>query len=214
MPFYCSKRSASICVVLGPKKSSTYSSEYASGFSEPAASHLPAAPLLRNEGLLGQTPSPYCTLTVMVWVAVTRSWSFVAPVHGDLVGPLAQAFKLPFKTFLILIVHVCMDMRTFGALGQIVLHLKLSLTLSPSLGDVIITFDPSSIGALAGLSPAKTGAPLRQPTNATPNPMNPIRPITCIATSLFEPTEWTLQLTIPCRISSCLNTNRSPVENI
>ena len=58
MPFYCSKRSASICVVLGPKKSSTYSSEYASGFSEPAASHLPAAPLLRNEGLLGQTPSP------------------------------------------------------------------------------------------------------------------------------------------------------------
>jgi hypothetical protein len=58
MPFYCSKRSASICVVLGPKKSLTYSSEYASGFSEPAASHLPAAPLLRNEGLLGQTPSP------------------------------------------------------------------------------------------------------------------------------------------------------------
>jgi hypothetical protein len=33
MPFYCGKRSAGICVVLGPKKSSTYSSEYASGFS-------------------------------------------------------------------------------------------------------------------------------------------------------------------------------------
>jgi hypothetical protein len=32
MPFYCGKRSAGICVVLGPKKSSTYSSEYASGF--------------------------------------------------------------------------------------------------------------------------------------------------------------------------------------
>jgi hypothetical protein len=37
MPFYCGKRSAGICVVLGPKKSSTYSSEYASGFFEPAA---------------------------------------------------------------------------------------------------------------------------------------------------------------------------------
>ena len=57
MPFYCGKRSASICVVLGPKKSSTYSSEYASGFFEPVASHLPAAILPRNEGLLGQTPS-------------------------------------------------------------------------------------------------------------------------------------------------------------
>jgi hypothetical protein len=32
MPFYCGKRSAGICVVLDPKKSSTYSSEYASGF--------------------------------------------------------------------------------------------------------------------------------------------------------------------------------------
>jgi hypothetical protein len=32
MPFYCGKLSAGICVVLGPKKSSRYSSEYASGF--------------------------------------------------------------------------------------------------------------------------------------------------------------------------------------
>ena len=30
-----------ICVVLGPKKSSMYSSEYSSGFSGPAVSHLP-----------------------------------------------------------------------------------------------------------------------------------------------------------------------------
>jgi hypothetical protein len=44
MPFYCGKRSADICVVLGPKTSSTYSSEYACGFFEPAASHLPASP--------------------------------------------------------------------------------------------------------------------------------------------------------------------------
>ena len=54
MPFYCGKRSASICVVLGLKKSSAYSSEYAFGFFEPAALHLPAAPLPHNEGLLGQ----------------------------------------------------------------------------------------------------------------------------------------------------------------
>ena len=42
------------------EKSSAYSypSEYASGFFEPAASHLPATPLPRNEGLPGQTPSP------------------------------------------------------------------------------------------------------------------------------------------------------------
>src|SRR5688572_19251318 len=72
MPFYCGKRSAGICVVLGPKKSSTYSLGkervlarlgwegvigYASGFFEPAASHLPASLFPRNEGLLGQTPS-------------------------------------------------------------------------------------------------------------------------------------------------------------
>ena len=53
MPFCHGKGSAGICVVLGPEKSSTYSSEYASGFSAPAASHLPAAPLPHNDGLLG-----------------------------------------------------------------------------------------------------------------------------------------------------------------
>jgi hypothetical protein len=58
MPFCCGKRSADICVVLGPKKSSTYSSEYASGFFEPAASHLPASPFPRNEGLLRRTSWP------------------------------------------------------------------------------------------------------------------------------------------------------------
>src|SRR5207247_11480305 len=44
----------------------------------------------------------------------------------------------------------------------------------------------SSIGGLADLSSAKTGAPLRQLANAIPNPMNPIRPITCIATSCLN----------------------------
>jgi hypothetical protein len=57
MPFYCGKRSAGICVVLGSKQFSTYSSKCASGFFEPAASHLPASRLPRNEGLRGQTPS-------------------------------------------------------------------------------------------------------------------------------------------------------------
>jgi len=46
-----------ICVVLDPKKSSTYSSEYASGFSGPAASHLAAPPSPRHEGDAGQAPS-------------------------------------------------------------------------------------------------------------------------------------------------------------
>jgi hypothetical protein len=111
MPFYCGKRSAGICVVLGSKQSrpphhlggahkhgATYSSHrapstyslwnervprakrlswqawgrrvrqrlgwagvigYASGFFEPAASHLPAPPSPRNEGLLRQTPSRF-----------------------------------------------------------------------------------------------------------------------------------------------------------
>ena len=42
----CGERAAKICVVLGPKKSSTYCSEYASGFLEPAALHLLAAGFL------------------------------------------------------------------------------------------------------------------------------------------------------------------------
>ncbi len=55
MPFYCGKRAASISVVLGPRKSSTSCREYASGFLEPAALHLPAAHSPRIEGLLKQT---------------------------------------------------------------------------------------------------------------------------------------------------------------
>ena len=58
MPFYCGERSAGICIVLGPKKFSTYSVEYASGFFQPAASRLPAPSSPRHEGLLGQAPSP------------------------------------------------------------------------------------------------------------------------------------------------------------
>jgi|SRR5687767_7932815 hypothetical protein len=94
MPFYCGKRCAGICVVLGPKQSrpphhlggahkhgATYSSHrapstyslgkervlaplgwagvtgHASGFFEPATSHLPTSPFPCNEGLLRQTPS-------------------------------------------------------------------------------------------------------------------------------------------------------------
>jgi hypothetical protein len=72
MPVYCGKRSAGICVVVGPKKSSTYSSEYASGFFEPAASHLSAAPSPRNEGLLGQAPRLAGLFTS--WVVASLLW--------------------------------------------------------------------------------------------------------------------------------------------
>jgi len=44
------------CVVLGPKKSSMYSSEYTSGFSRPAALHLAAPPSPRYEGNVRQAP--------------------------------------------------------------------------------------------------------------------------------------------------------------
>jgi hypothetical protein len=57
LPFYCDERSTTICVVLGLEKSSTYSGEYASGFSGPAASHLVALPSPRHEGNVGQAPS-------------------------------------------------------------------------------------------------------------------------------------------------------------
>jgi len=64
MPFYYGKRSAGICVVLGSKNPHRIPSEgarlgalgwagtieYASGFFEPAVSHLPASPSPRNEG--------------------------------------------------------------------------------------------------------------------------------------------------------------------
>jgi hypothetical protein len=41
---YCGERSATICVLLGPKQYSMYSSEYTSGFSGHTASHLAAQP--------------------------------------------------------------------------------------------------------------------------------------------------------------------------
>ena len=40
-----------------PEKILTVLQQYASGFFEPVAVHLPAAPSPRNEGLLGQTPA-------------------------------------------------------------------------------------------------------------------------------------------------------------
>src|SRR6185295_8206602 len=48
------KRSASICVVLGSKKASTYFSEYASGFFEPCAAHLQQLLCLATIDLPGQ----------------------------------------------------------------------------------------------------------------------------------------------------------------
>ena len=54
--FYCDTRSAAICVVLGPQKSSLYPGEYISGFSGPAALQLAAPPSSCYEGNLGQAP--------------------------------------------------------------------------------------------------------------------------------------------------------------
>jgi hypothetical protein len=70
MPFYSDKRSAGLCVVLGPKKSSTYCREYASGFLGPAALHLPTACSPRNEGLLGQAPSQKYFLTALLHASI------------------------------------------------------------------------------------------------------------------------------------------------
>ena len=42
---------------------------------------------------------PYCTSTVMEWVAVTRSWSFVAPFTVILCGPLLRPLSSPLKPF-------------------------------------------------------------------------------------------------------------------
>ena len=50
LPFYCGKQCTGIYFVLSPEKASTYSSEYASGFSEPAVAHLPAPSSPRDEG--------------------------------------------------------------------------------------------------------------------------------------------------------------------
>jgi hypothetical protein len=57
-PFYYGERSAIICIVLGPKKSSMYSCEYTPGFFGPAASHLTAHLLcLVTNSNVGQVPS-------------------------------------------------------------------------------------------------------------------------------------------------------------
>ncbi len=59
LTFYCGERSTTICVVPGPERSSmySYSGEYTSGFSGPAASHLAAPPSPRHEAKVGQAPS-------------------------------------------------------------------------------------------------------------------------------------------------------------
>jgi hypothetical protein len=57
MLFCNSKLSAGDCVVLDPKKPSTYCREYTSSFLELAAVHVPTACPPHNAGLLGQAPS-------------------------------------------------------------------------------------------------------------------------------------------------------------
>jgi hypothetical protein len=44
-------------------------------------------------------PPPYSTSTIMVWLAFTRSWSFVAPVTVILWSPLLRPFSVPENPF-------------------------------------------------------------------------------------------------------------------
>jgi hypothetical protein len=41
----------------------------------------------------------YCTSTVMLWVAMTGSWSLVAPVTVTLCVPLLRPLSIPAKPF-------------------------------------------------------------------------------------------------------------------
>ena len=91
------ERSASICVVLGSKKASTYSSEYASGFFEPAASHLPAAPLPRNEGYLDRLQPPL--LFEEGLHLVEEAVAVLFHRHAALFGKFLEQFFLPSGQF-------------------------------------------------------------------------------------------------------------------
>ena len=53
---------------------------------------------------------------------------------GDRMRPPVQTLNLPRKTLLILSIHVCMDMRRLGALGQVVLHIERVADLVPIFG--------------------------------------------------------------------------------
>jgi len=50
-------------------------------------------------GVGGGWSQCYSTSMIMVWVAATRSWSFVAPVTVTLRSPLLRPFSVPEKPF-------------------------------------------------------------------------------------------------------------------
>src|SRR5437870_5048686 len=133
MPFYCGERSASICVVLGPKNPQRTPANTLPVFSS-------LRPRIYQQLLCLATKDYSDRLLALLHVngdgMVGRDKIVVlrGTFHGDLVIPLAQALKLPFKTLLILIIHVHMDMRSLGALGQFVLQLKAVVDLFPVLG--------------------------------------------------------------------------------
>src|SRR2546423_4414682 len=133
MPFYCGKLSASICVVLGPENPQRIPAN-----TPPVFSSL--RPRIYQQLLCLATKDYSDRLLALLHVDVDgmvgrdKIVVLCGAFHGDLVRPLAQALKLPFKTLLILIVHVSMDMRSLGALGQVVLQLKAIADLVPVLG--------------------------------------------------------------------------------
>jgi hypothetical protein len=92
--------------VLGLKKSSTYSSEYASGFSRPAASHLAAPPSPRHEGNVGQAPSNngscfnlmqaiYASIAQATWLRADMNFDYIniAALCSGTRTPLPKPFR-------------------------------------------------------------------------------------------------------------------------
>ena len=88
LTFYCGKRSATICVVLGLKTSSLYTSEYISGVSGPAAplrSTVPSTfwdqspmpdPAIRLHLTVGKLPQGFLTPYTLDIRALTQDLFF------------------------------------------------------------------------------------------------------------------------------------------
>jgi hypothetical protein len=56
-------------------------------------------PLVQETLVDLRTAGPYCTSMVMVWLAATSAWSFVAPVTVIWCVPLLKPLNVPWKPF-------------------------------------------------------------------------------------------------------------------
>src|SRR6185295_13862922 len=86
----------------------------------------------------------YCTSTVIVWLAATSAWSFVAPVTVIWCVPLLKPLNVPWKPFWYSLSTNTWAWAAWEPFVNSYFSSKLSLTLSPFLGEVIMIFDPSS----------------------------------------------------------------------